>query len=299
MACSAVLLAGSVHAVTENNSFRQLAPPLHEHGQQEIALCGHNEGDTVELRDRAALLTHWCDGSVSDERFWQRFKILGFNDFHCQLESRMLFGRPVGGAAVSAAYLQQESGEVDGRAIIVHAHGFTNQLVSNNEGKEILITQAFSRGTAYADIDVAIDPRTGDIVEKTVSIVSTWADAEPGLSPDSAIAAMTQQAVASVEVLVNQMVGSTAQAITREANSAGESALGNLSADAQRMAIDTDIALMNPGGTRADLPVGDITWGDLVLDRQSMSPAPLTGFPAVRGATCYFNQPSAVNGDSA
>lgn len=43
----------------------------------------------------------------------------------------------------------------------------------------------------------------------------------------------------------------------------GESALGNLIADAQRWATAADIACMNPGGIRADLDAGEVTWGEL------------------------------------
>ncbi|MGE4560596.1 MAG: 5'-nucleotidase C-terminal domain-containing protein, partial [Desulfobulbus sp.] len=41
------------------------------------------------------------------------------------------------------------------------------------------------------------------------------------------------------------------------------SALGNLIADAQRTQMGTDFAFMNPGGIRADLEAGAVTWGEL------------------------------------
>ncbi|MDY6948240.1 MAG: 5'-nucleotidase, partial [Pseudomonadota bacterium] len=46
-------------------------------------------------------------------------------------------------------------------------------------------------------------------------------------------------------------------------NSAGESSLGNLIADAQRVTTAAQFAFMNPGGIRADLAAGEVTWGDL------------------------------------
>ena len=70
-----------------------------------------------------------------------------------------------------------------------HAHSFTNALVENANGVPILVTQAFSASTAYGDIDLAIDPRSGDIVQKSARILTTWADAGPGLSPDPEVAA--------------------------------------------------------------------------------------------------------------
>ncbi|MCM1386660.1 MAG: bifunctional metallophosphatase/5'-nucleotidase [Bacillus sp. (in: Bacteria)] len=43
-----------------------------------------------------------------------------------------------------------------------------------------------------------------------------------------------------------------------------ETGIGNLCADAYRMVSGADIAFVNGGGIRADLPAGDITYGDLL-----------------------------------
>ena len=61
-----------------------------------------------------------------------------------------------------------------------HSHSFTNLLVTNNGGKKILVTQAFSASTAYGDIDLTIDPVTKDVVTKSAKIVTTFADVAPG-----------------------------------------------------------------------------------------------------------------------
>lgn len=143
-----------------------------------------------------------------------------------------------------------------------HAHGFTNMLMANNDGKKILLTQAFSSGTAYSDIDIAIDPASRDIVEKSAAIVTTYADA-PGLLLDADVEKLVTSADAVVAPLVNRLIGTAAAEITRAETPAGESALGNLIADAQRAAMGTDIAFMNPGGIRADLNQGEVTWGEL------------------------------------
>lgn len=144
-----------------------------------------------------------------------------------------------------------------------HAHGFTNQLVENQNGKVILVTQAFSASTAYADIDVALSKRSRDIVEKSSEIITTWADEGPGLSPNTEIAALVADAAERVQPLVERIVGVAATDITRTETAAGESALGNLIADAQRTAMNSDVAFMNPGGIRADMTAGEVTWGDL------------------------------------
>jgi len=144
-----------------------------------------------------------------------------------------------------------------------HAHSFTNAILTNQNGQEILVTQSFSASTAYADIDLSVDKKTGDVTEKSASIVTTWGDQAPGTSPDPEVAELVSAAEAVTAPLVNQVVGDAPLDITRTQNSAGESALGNLIADAQRAAMGTDFGFMNPGGIRADLAAGEVTWGDL------------------------------------
>jgi 5'-nucleotidase len=154
-----------------------------------------------------------------------------------------------------------------------HTHAFTNALVKNNHGKDILVTQAFAYATAYADIDLEISPTTGDVVARSASIVTTYADAGPGLTPDPAAAALTEAAERKVAPVGNRVIGRVATDITRLQNKAGESELGDLVADAQRAATGADFALMNAGGLRADLrpvsphspplPEGTVTYGDL------------------------------------
>ncbi|WP_211194711.1 bifunctional metallophosphatase/5'-nucleotidase [Pyxidicoccus fallax] len=144
-----------------------------------------------------------------------------------------------------------------------HAHSFTNALVKTSTGKTVLVTQAFSSSTAYADISLKLDPFTRDVVAKSAAVYTTWADAGPGLTPDPKVAALVKRAEDAVAPLVNRVLGTSAQDITRTVSPAGESALGNLIADAQRAKMGTDFAFMNPGGIRADLDAGAITWGEL------------------------------------
>jgi 5'-nucleotidase len=144
-----------------------------------------------------------------------------------------------------------------------HAHGFSNALVANNNGKQILLTQAFSASTAYGDIDLSISRRSGDVVEKSAAIVTTWGDQGPGLTPDTEVAKIVAAADERVAPLVNRVVGVSQVAITRAENAAGESTLGNLIADAQRVSAGAQFAFMNPGGIRDDLNAGEVLWGEL------------------------------------
>ena len=146
-----------------------------------------------------------------------------------------------------------------------HAHHYTNVLVPNSNGKEILLTQAFSSGTAYGDIDITLDPKTGDMIEKSASIATTWADQGPGLSPDPEIARFVEAANIAVQPLVSRIIGVAATDILRTQNSAGESPLGNLIADSQRAAMAVDFAFTGSeeGSIREELDAGDILWGEL------------------------------------
>jgi 5'-nucleotidase len=145
-----------------------------------------------------------------------------------------------------------------------HTHSFVNAILLNRNGKAMLVTQAFSAGTAYAEIDLEIDRETRDVVKKSASIVTTWADAGPGLTPDPAAAALTLAAETKVAPLVNQLIGTATTALPSATGPSGESSLGDLIADAQRAAVPgADFAFMNPGGIRADLAAGSVTWGNL------------------------------------
>lgn len=135
--------------------------------------------------------------------------------------------------------------------------------LSAARGKQILLTQAFSASTAYDDIDVAIDPASRDIVDKSAAVITTWADSGPGLRPDPVVAQLVGAAAQRVAPLVNRVVGAAANPITRAETPAGESALGNLIADAQRASVNAQLAFMNPGGIREDLAAGEVTWGEL------------------------------------
>jgi 5'-nucleotidase len=144
-----------------------------------------------------------------------------------------------------------------------HTHQFTNALLPTQSGKEILVTQAFSYGTAYAEIELTLDAASQDVVARTAKIVRTFADSGPGLTPDPTVAKLVALAEESVSPQVKQVITQVETDLSRKENDAGESVLGNLIADAQRWAMDTDIAFMNRGGIHADLLHSMVTWGDL------------------------------------
>ena len=145
-----------------------------------------------------------------------------------------------------------------------HTHSFSNALVKNKNGATFLVTrEAYPPALPTGDIELGIDPRTRNVVSKSASIITTYADAGPGLRPDPAVTSLVSAASGMVAPLTSQPVGTAAADLTRTQNSAGESPLGDLIADSQRAAMGTDFAFMNPGGIRADIAQGSVTWGQL------------------------------------
>ena len=144
-----------------------------------------------------------------------------------------------------------------------HTHEFTNTYLPNAGKKPVLVTQAYMYSMGYADIDLTIDKSSGDIIAKSAQIIPTYADQPPGTSPDpaaTAFLAMDENALSSIE---NQLIGVSAMNITRTQNSAGEETLGDMVVDGQRAAMKTDVGFGTAGSIRADLAVGNITWGNL------------------------------------
>ncbi|WP_082347336.1 bifunctional 2',3'-cyclic-nucleotide 2'-phosphodiesterase/3'-nucleotidase [Bacillus sp. FJAT-18017] len=137
-----------------------------------------------------------------------------------------------------------------------HDHKHLNATVN---GK--LLVQSYSYGTAFSDVDVTIDPITQDIVAKKAEVASTFQDS---ITPDAAIKAKLDSYKADIAPITEQVIGQAAAPISRTANTAGESAMGNVIADSMRAATGTDFAFMNVGGVRDEIKdAGDITWGEL------------------------------------
>jgi 5'-nucleotidase len=145
-----------------------------------------------------------------------------------------------------------------------HTHNFSNVLLPSRDGSPVLVTQAYSYGMAFDQVQLQIDPKTRDVVAKSARVVPTWADVSPGTPGDPDARRLADRARDLVAEQVSRPVASLDQPARRTLNSAGESPLGDLVADAMRAATHTDLALMNPGGLRSDLNAGPLTYGDLL-----------------------------------
>jgi 5'-nucleotidase len=151
----------------------------------------------------------------------------------------------------------------DGVAIVCsgHTHAFTNALLPNANGKQVLVTQAFSYSTAFAQIDLSIDPQTDTVVSKEARVIGTFGDAAAGITPDPQVAALVARAEARVSSIADQPIVRIAQDFTRETAPNGESVIGDLITDSHREAAGADFAFMNAGGLRDDLRKNPATGG--------------------------------------
>lgn len=136
--------------------------------------------------------------------------------------------------------------------VVVSAHTHQPYVCTFNG---ILTTSASSFGRLITDIDLRIDHQTKDIVSATANNVIVTRN----VPKDAAETAIINKYDALSSAIANRVVGSQTATITRTANFAQETPLGDVIADAQLASTSpTDfggavVAFMNPGGIRADL----------------------------------------------
>jgi 2',3'-cyclic-nucleotide 2'-phosphodiesterase (5'-nucleotidase family) len=129
----------------------------------------------------------------------------------------------------------------------------------------IPLIQEYSSGTAVGVSGISYNRRTHTIVNTTTQVVTTYA---AGRTPDPEIDALVKEYQAEILPIVSKKIAITKAQISKTANAAGESPMGNMIADAARWKAAADIGITNPGGVRKDLPDGvktyplDLTWGD-------------------------------------
>ncbi len=133
--------------------------------------------------------------------------------------------------------------------------GHTNdEFICEIDGK--WVTMADNRGRLFTDIDVTLDRRTKDM---TVVAINNVPNLQDGVTPDPEVTALIDRYDALSAPLANQVIGTTTTDILRAGNAAGESALGDVIADAQLAATSSAetgaavVAFMNPGGIRNDI----------------------------------------------
>ncbi len=123
-----------------------------------------------------------------------------------------------------------------------------------------LLTSAGQYGTQLSDIILTLDRYTGDIVRsraQTLVVADTVAE-------DPALAALVARYKALVAPLLARQVGIVTAPMSTAKTPAGESVMGAVIADAMRAAAERntgeriDVAFMNPGGVRGEIPAAGL-----------------------------------------
>jgi len=143
-----------------------------------------------------------------------------------------------------------------------HSHSGYSGLINN-----IPIIQQYSSGTAIGVSNLRYDRLFRNIATSKLQVVTTWNE---GIIPDAGIAAIVANYAAEVDAIKNVVKASTLGIISRGPDRyTMEVPMGDLIADAQAWKGGTQIALMNPGGIRADIAYAsyphDITFGDFFI----------------------------------
>jgi len=170
-----------------------------------------------------------------------------------------VFGRLVSGV----------NGNVDA-IVSAHTHlAYNHQIPIVGTDKLRPVISAGQYGGYYGVVNLKVNPDSGDLVSITSDVKSLTG----AFLPDPGVAQIVTDAVALAKIPGSVKVGeitadlNRAQTTAGLENRGGESTLGNFVADVQLWATQdagADIALMNPGGLRADLKyaANPLTLGD-------------------------------------
>ncbi|MEO8261262.1 MAG: bifunctional UDP-sugar hydrolase/5'-nucleotidase [Pseudolysinimonas sp.] len=167
------------------------------------------------------------------------------------------FGRIVNGADANIDMI------ISGHTHLAYDHEIP--IAGTNKVRPVISSGQY--GERYAHTVLSVDPDTGELLSAHSDILPLIGAA----APDLVVAQIVADAKANADVLGAVELGSITGDIKRATqpsgeNRGGESTIGNLIADAQLEAatdLGAQLALMNPGGIRADLafaPDGVVTY---------------------------------------
>ncbi|MBT2485087.1 MULTISPECIES: ExeM/NucH family extracellular endonuclease [unclassified Microbacterium] len=152
-----------------------------------------------------------------------------------------------------------------------HTHLAYNHVI---DGRPVV--SAGQYGENLGLMNAQVDPETKELISITNEIKPLTAAGKPLYPADPEVAAIVAKAKADADVLGAVKVGDITADLNRARqsdgkteNRGGESTIGNFVADVQKWSTGADVALMNPGGIRANLtfasagasdPDGNVTY---------------------------------------
>jgi 5'-nucleotidase len=154
------------------------------------------------------------------------------------------------------------------RAVDIVVSGHIHQAyVCEIDGR--LLTSADKFGTLVTAIDVKLDPKTRDVISAKADNVIVRSATLPKDPEQTALLEAYDKLAAPI---ADRRAGSVTVTLSRTPNDAGESALGDIIADAQLAATAAEkngkavVAFTNPGGVRTDIirrEDGAVTYADV------------------------------------
>ncbi|WP_333688745.1 bifunctional metallophosphatase/5'-nucleotidase [Methylococcus capsulatus] len=136
-----------------------------------------------------------------------------------------------------------------------HTHETYACRLPNAAGEPVLVTSAHDYGRLVSDIDLVLDANTGEVTSAVARNLVVSRDVQP----EPLLTRLVEDYGRLSRPVEERIIGRITATFSRTPDDAGESALGDLIADAQLEATRSRrhggaaIAFMNSGGMRADL----------------------------------------------
>ena len=143
---------------------------------------------------------------------------------------------------------------VEGVDAVIGDH--TDVQVAATRSNGVLVVENRSKGVMFTRLRLVVDSESGEVVYKTADFHRPWTI---GVEPDPEIQALIDELNAELEPILGTVIGTAtlpiprADACATENGRTCESLVGNVITDALRLTYETDFALTNSGGIRADL----------------------------------------------
>jgi 5'-nucleotidase len=147
--------------------------------------------------------------------------------------------------------------------LVIGGHNNQRFACLDHNGKAV--TMAYHSGRMFTDIDVTLNRVTKDMTVRTIDNKENFQD---GVTPAADLTSLVNKYDTLSAPLANAVIGDISSDILRAGNAAGESALGDVIADAQLASTapagfgDAEVAFMNPGGIRDDFFFAEISGGE-------------------------------------
>ncbi|MEJ1921842.1 ExeM/NucH family extracellular endonuclease [Microbacterium sp. KHB019] len=138
--------------------------------------------------------------------------------------------------------------------VSAHTHLAYNHVI---DGRPVV--SAGQYGENFGLMNLQVDPETKELLSITNEIKPLTQDGAPLYEPIAEVQSIVDDAKAEADVLGAEPVGTITGDFNRarqtngSENRGGESTIGNFVADVQQWATGADLAIMNPGGIRANL----------------------------------------------